>query len=98
MNGTIIEAFGEPVLLPSGETCKGVFDIPMDEGKLKALGLDYSRPVLTLHDSDAQPLSANEVLRLRSTDYAVVKKLPDGSGLTKVILSDNQTTNAADFL
>ena len=87
-NRRAVRAFAEPVTLPSGETINGVFDIPTEETRLKTLQLDMPQPVVTLHDSDAQSLSINDSLTIRQQNFIVAKKLPDGTGLTVLHLSE----------
>ena len=97
-NRRAVSTFSEPVIRADGVVLSGVFDIPAEEGRLKSLQLDYSRPVVTLHDEDAEPLATNDVLVIRSKAYTVVKKLPDGTGLTVIHLAEEQSTDAEDWL
>ena len=98
-NCRAVSTFAEPLTLPSGDTLSGVFDIPTEETRLKILQLDMPQPIVTLHDHDAERLNTNDQVIIRQQTFTVVKKKPDGTGLTVVHLSEQQhTINSENWL
>ena len=97
-NRRSVNTFSTPVRLPSGQTVGGVFDIPTEEGQLAKLQLDYSIPVISVLDSDAALINDGDTLTIKGKDYVAGKQLPDGAGLTVILLADVQSADPRDWV
>jgi hypothetical protein len=97
LSGAQLARFGEPVLLPSADgedpvEVSGIFD-PIGEpagggGFGSEVGLvgrlsSQPNPVLWLQDADAVGVAEGTEVQIRWTPYRIVRKDPDGAGLTR---------------
>ncbi|MCK7579303.1 MAG: major capsid protein [Chromatiales bacterium] len=98
----ILREFGDPVTLPNGSVVNGVFErygsptsAPWSE---VGVGLPLSaqpNPSVELRDADAAPLAINDRLEIGGAGYLVTATpQPNGSGLTRVELMPERTTDA----
>ncbi|AMO55633.1 hypothetical protein GZ77_09135 [Endozoicomonas montiporae] len=97
-NRRSVKTFSTPVQLPDGQVIGGVFDIPTEEGQLAKLELDYSVPVITVLDGDAALINDSDTLVIKGKEFTAGKQLPDGTGITVILLADTQSSEAGNWL
>ena len=78
--------FGEPAIYQGTElVC--IFDRAWQQIQTDtSTAFDSTRPFVTMETSDVASIEYGEVLTIRSQDYAVREKQPDGTGMTVLIL------------
>ena len=88
-----IKAFGESVVLPSGEAIGEFIPYPLEPGGFGSeVGLtmqlgNQRAPELYLHDADAAGLKMGDQVRVRCIDWLVASPpRPDGRGKTLIEL------------
>lgn len=79
--------FAVEVTLASGQKIKGIFDdefraLNMQDGQVASSG-----PQVICKSSDVASIELNTVLMINETEYKVIERQPDGTGLTTLILS-----------
>lgn len=79
-------------MLPDKSVVVGIFDDPSAMGKLEKMKMDYDQPVLSTLDEDAAKLEHKMELVILGKSYRVQKKLPDGEGITDVLLVEKETS------
>ena len=67
-----------------------IFDADYDTGVLSEYGVDGVAPVLTLPTARVPVPHFGVVLAIRGTDYKIVSHKPDGTGLSRLVLSAYQ--------
>lgn len=93
--------FGEPVTLPSG-IVTGIFSrlgTPSSVDLTDITGVRFGQqpnPTLELLAADAVGLLENDLVTARETDYRVVRIDPDNSGLVRIELMPEITTDIPD--
>ena len=92
LNKAVIKKFGKDCILPDKSVVRGIFDDPSAMGKLEKIKMGYDQPVLSVLDADAAKLEYKMEIVISGKSYRVQKKLPDGEGITDVLLVEKETS------
>ena len=94
-----LEEFGQPVVLPNAVQVVGIFSSPRalnelekKRGGVSPLELVLVQPKLWLASVDAESLQEKQVVEIAGHRYCIDRLLPDGYGMTEILLSDEPGT------
>lgn len=74
--------FGTSVTWSGGEVLVGIFD----NDYVEEFGMEGRRPVLHCKTSEAGNVALNETATISGASYKLIRKEPDGTGVTLMIL------------
>lgn len=89
MDLSLFNEFSESIKLSNDTEVFGIFDNESERSRLASGGFsENTLPILYLLDADALTVESRHQLTIRNTRFSVVyPPEPDGTGLTKLILS-----------
>ncbi|UDQ97804.1 hypothetical protein AAEX28_12490 [Lentisphaerota bacterium WC36G] len=92
LNAKVLKALGQDIFIDDVKFC-AIVELPTNNLRLGKGEITITEPAIILSSSDAKKVAEDSVIKIYKIDYLTGKHYPDGMGMTKVMLTENDSNN-----